>query len=67
MANERSDDEIPELTAEWFRNAVQPRRRGNKRAVFVTDEIARRFGTDEELEEALRALLLAADHVKRAG
>jgi hypothetical protein len=27
--------------------------------VFIDDEIARRFGSDEELEDALRALLQA--------
>ena len=68
---EDADQDIPELTAEWFRTAVQPHggalRRGSKRAVFVDDAIASRFGSDEELEEALRALLQAAEHVRQAG
>ena len=68
---EDTDLEIPELTAEWFRTAVQPHRgalrRGNKRAVFVDEQIAARFGSDEELERALRALLEATDHVRKTG
>jgi hypothetical protein len=72
MPNAEDDDvDTPELNAEWFRTAVQPHRgalrRGNKRAVFVEDAIARRFGSDEELEEALRALLQAAEHVRQTG
>jgi hypothetical protein len=63
--------EIPELSPEWFRFAVQPNRqglrRGAKRAVFIDDEVAQRFGSDEELEQALRALLQASDHVRRTG
>lgn len=66
---EDSDLDIPELTPEWFRTAVQPHhaalRRGNKRAVFVDDAIAGRFQNDEELEEALRALLQATAHVRQ--
>lgn len=69
--DEHADLEIPELTADWFSKAVQPLRatlrRGGKRAVFVDEEIARRFGSDEELEGALRALLEAAEHVQKAG
>ena len=67
------DDElaIPELTQQWFEQAIQPNRqglrRGTKRAVFIEDEIAVRFGSDEELEEALRALLQATDHVRKTG
>ncbi len=68
---DESDLEIPELTAEWFRKASQPNRaslhRGTKRAIFIEDEIAKRFGSDEELEQALRALLEASDHVRKAG
>ncbi len=56
-----ADLEIPELTAEWFRTAVKPReqelRRGSKRAVFIDADVADRFGSDEQLEAALRALL----------
>jgi hypothetical protein len=63
--------EIPELRPEWFELAVQPNRRGlrrgAKRAVFVDDEIAKRFGSDDELEQALRALLQASDHVRKTG
>jgi hypothetical protein len=62
------DPEIPELTQEWFSAAVQPNhrglRRGAKRAVFIEDEVARRFASDEELEQALRALLAASEHVR---
>ena len=72
MSNaEDTDEEIPELTPEWFRTAVQPHRgalrRGNKRAVFVDEAIAGRFRSDEELEEALLALLQATDHVRQTG
>jgi hypothetical protein len=72
MSNaEDTDSEIPELTAEWFRTAAQPNRsalrRGSKRAVFVDEKIAARFGSDDELERALRALLEATDHVQKAG
>jgi len=72
MANVEDDDlEIPELTTAWFQHAVQPNRhglrRGAKRAVFIDDALAKRFGSDEELERALRALLEATDHVRRAG
>jgi hypothetical protein len=72
MPNVEDDDlAIPELSSEWFRGAVQPNRqglrRGTKRAVFIDDEVAKRFGSDEELEEALRALLLASEHVRRVG
>jgi hypothetical protein len=71
MPNAADDDlEIPELAAEWFASAVKPHRalrQGSKRAVFVEEEIFRRFGSDEELEKALRALLEAADHVSKAG
>jgi hypothetical protein len=63
--------EIPELSPEWFQLAVQPNhrglRRGPKRAVFIDDEVAKRFGSDEELEQALRALLQASDHVRKTG
>jgi hypothetical protein len=68
---EDNELEIPELSSQWFHAAVQPNRaalrRGTKRAVFVDDEIAKRFGSDEELEDALRALLQASDHVRRVG
>ncbi len=61
------DAEIPELTPEWFASAVHPHRRGSKRAVFVEEAIARQFESDEEIENALRALLEAATHVRRTG
>jgi hypothetical protein len=72
MPNVEDDDlEIPELSPEWFQQAVQPNRaglrRGTKRAVFIDDEIATRFRSDEELEDALRALLQASEHVRRVG
>ena len=67
---ENDELEIPELSAEWFQRTVQPNRRrlhrGSKRAVFIAEEIAGRFGNDEELEQALRALLEASDHVRRS-
>jgi len=51
--------------------AIQPNRRGlrrgGKRAVFIDDEVAKRFGSDDQLEQALRALLQASDHVRKAG
>jgi hypothetical protein len=63
---EDDDLEVQELSPEWFQLAVQPNRRGlrrgDKRAVFIDDEVAKRFGSDEELEQALRALLQASDH-----
>jgi hypothetical protein len=68
-----ADDEldIPELSASWFERAVKPNRgnlrRGTRRAVFIEDEIAKRFGSDEEIEGALRALLQASDHIRRTG
>lgn len=68
---EDSELEVPELSPEWFQGAIQPNRRGlrrgAKRAVFIDDEIAKRFGSDEELEQALRALLEASEHVRKAG
>jgi hypothetical protein len=72
MPSVKDDElEIPELRPEWFELAVQPNRRGlrrgAKRAVFVDDEIAKRFGSDDELEQALRALLQASDHVRKTG
>jgi hypothetical protein len=72
MPNEADDDlEIPELSPAWFEKAAQPNRRGlrrgSKRAVFIEDAIARRFGSDEELEQALRALLEASEHVQKTG
>jgi hypothetical protein len=42
-------------------------RKTGKRAVFVDEAIARRFDSDSETEEALRALLAAADHVRKTG
>jgi hypothetical protein len=42
-------------------------RKTGKRAVFVDETIARRFENDGEIEEALRALLSAADHVRKTG
>jgi hypothetical protein len=42
-------------------------RKTGKRAVFVDEAIASRFESDGEIEEALRALLAAADHVRRTG
>ncbi len=68
-----ADDEldIPELSPEWFQGAIQPNRaflrRGAKRAVFIDDAIAQRFGSDEEIENALRALLQASEHVRNVG
>ena len=38
-----------------------------KRAVFVDETIANRFENDGEIEEALRALLAAAGHVRKTG
>jgi hypothetical protein len=72
MSSVENDDlEIPELSSEWFQGAIQPNRRGlrrgAKRAVFIDDEVAKRFGSDEELEQALRALLEASDHVRKTG
>ena len=71
MPNVEDDElEIPELSPEWFQLAVQPNRhglrRGTKRAVFIEDEVVKRFGSDDELEQALRALLEASDHVRKA-
>jgi len=63
--------EIPELTPQWFHGAIHPNRaglhRGTKRAVFIETAIAERFFSDEELEDALRALLQASDHVRKVG
>ena len=72
MPNVEGDDlEIPELSPEWFQLALRPNRRslrrGAKRAVFIDDEVAKRFGSDEDLEQALRALLQASDHVRKTG
>ncbi|HXX65897.1 MAG TPA: hypothetical protein VEK07_01870 [Polyangiaceae bacterium] len=72
MATAGEDDlEVPELTPEWFDRAWKPNRaalrRGSKRAVFIEEDIARRFGTDEELEDALRDLLAASEHVRQPG
>jgi hypothetical protein len=68
---EDGDLEVPELSPEWFQGAVQPNRRGlrrgTKRAVFIDDEVAQRFRSDEELEQALRALLEASEHVRKTG
>jgi hypothetical protein len=68
---EDNELDIPELNAEWFRSAAQPNRqglrRGTKRAVFIDDAIVKRFGSDEELEHALKALLEASDHVRKTG
>jgi hypothetical protein len=68
---EDSELEPPELSPAWFERAVQPNhralRRGEKRAVFIDDELAKRFGTDEDIEEALRALLQASSHVRNTG
>ena len=66
MPNAKDPDlEIPRLTAEWFRTAAKPLRRGSKRAVFIDDAVARRFATDEDIEHAPRAVLGAADHVQK--
>ena len=62
-----ADLEISELSPDWFANAVKPNRRGTKRAVFVEEAIARQFDSDEEIEQALRALLEAAAHVRNTG
>jgi hypothetical protein len=72
MPNVEDDElEIPELSPQWFQAATQPNRaalrRGTKRAVFVDDATAKRLRRDEELEDALRALLQASDHVRRGG
>ena len=42
-------------------------RKTGKRAVYVDEAIASRFESDDELEQALRALLTASDHVRKAG
>jgi hypothetical protein len=42
-------------------------RKTGKRAVFVDEAIASRFESDAEIEEALRALVAAADHVRKVG
>jgi len=66
---EDSELEIPELSPAWFERAVQPNRRalrrGEKRAVFIDDDLAKRCGSDEDIEEALRALLQAFAHVRK--
>jgi hypothetical protein len=72
MSSVENDDlEIPELSQEWFELAIRPNRRGlrrgAKRAVFIDDEVAKRFSSDEELEQALRALLEASEHVRKTG
>jgi len=68
---ENDDLEVPELTPEWSQLAAQANRRGlrrgAKRAVFIDDEVAKRFASDEELERALRALLEASEHVRKTG
>jgi hypothetical protein len=68
---EDDEREIPELSPEWFERALQPNRRslrrGGKRAVFIDDAIAKRFSSDEALEDALRALLEASDLVSKTG
>lgn len=65
------DVDVPELSPEWFARARKPNRgelrRGTKRAVFIDEPVAKRFASDEELEEALRALLAASEHVRRTG
>jgi hypothetical protein len=33
--------------------------------VFIEEDVARRLGSDEELEGALRDLLAASEHVRR--
>ena len=40
-------------------------RRTGKRAVYVDEAIANRFESDDEIEEALRALLEATNHVRK--
>lgn len=66
-----TDLDIPELSPEWFRSAVQPNHarlvRDGKRAVFLDQALADRFGSDDELEKALRAFLEATDHVRKTG
>jgi hypothetical protein len=42
-------------------------RKTGKRAVLVDEAIASRFESDAEIESALRALLDAADHVRKTG
>jgi hypothetical protein len=42
-------------------------RKTGKRAVYVDEAIASRFDGDGEIEEAVRALLAAADHVRKTG
>ena len=44
--------------------AMRSHRRGPRDA---DDEVAKRFGSDQELEHALRALLEASDHVRKTG
>jgi hypothetical protein len=62
--------EIPEIDLSRQRVLGRGRhlhRKTGKRAVFVDEAIARRFENDGEIEEALRALLSAADHVRKTG
>jgi hypothetical protein len=42
-------------------------RQTGKRVVYVDAAIASRFESDQEIEEALRALIAAADHVRKTG
>jgi len=42
-------------------------RKTGKRAVYLDESIANRFESDAEIEEALRALLAASDHVRKTG
>jgi hypothetical protein len=71
LSVKEDEGEIPELSQSWFQLAVEPNRRGlrrgAKRAVFIDEEVATRFSSDEELEQALRALLQASDHVRKTG
>jgi hypothetical protein len=62
--------EMPEIDLAHQRALGRGRhvhRKTGKRAVFVDEAIARRFDSDAEIEEALRALLSAADHVRKTG
>jgi hypothetical protein len=62
--------EMPEIEASRQRVLGRGRhahRKTGKRAVYVDEAIASRFESDDELEQALRALLAAADHVRKTG
>lgn len=62
--------ELPEIDLSRQRVLGRGRhahRKSGKRAVYVDEAIASRFESDDELEQALRSLLTAADHVRKTG